>query len=216
MSGYLQRLAVSAQSPQRRLRPMLGSIFAHAPDEPIGAAPPAPFLERGATRHAAAPAPARDSAPARRGRLAPQEVQAQTSRADAVPGPQSTSVLPSGDDASDLTPPERPTPRVPVPAEPSPERLVEVWREAPNDAPAFRPRPIAEQLRPSTAPIPRRSLSGPAPEADAQERDTREDVHIHIGRIEVIAAQPPAPAAPVRRRSTDLKDYLKRSSGRTR
>ncbi|MFZ0794720.1 MAG: hypothetical protein WAM65_13175 [Candidatus Korobacteraceae bacterium] len=44
------------------------------------------------------------------------------------------------------------------------------------------------------------------------------EVQIHIGRIEVLAVQPPAPAAPAprRERTTSLADYLARQNGRGR
>jgi hypothetical protein len=44
------------------------------------------------------------------------------------------------------------------------------------------------------------------------------DVEVHIGRIEVVAVQPPAPRAPAPRqsRTTSLDDYLSSRSGRNR
>jgi hypothetical protein len=80
-------------------------------------------------------------------------------------------------------------------------------------------------MRPQAYPVPpqarqassstQRGVPAPA-HVPALEREAREDVHIHIGRIEVIAAAAPSPPAPTRPKSTDLKDYLKRGSGRTR
>jgi hypothetical protein len=74
---------------------------------------------------------------------------------------------------------------------------------------------VAEgDMRPELArPIPREKpivRGGKAPEPD--------EIQIHIGRIEVIAVQPPAQAQPKKARaeSLTLDDYLRRRDGKSR
>jgi hypothetical protein len=43
-----------------------------------------------------------------------------------------------------------------------------------------------------------------------------EDIQIHIGRVEVVAAPPPRPAVPkTRREMSSLEEYLRRRDGKT-
>jgi hypothetical protein len=76
--------------------------------------------------------------------------------------------------------------------------------------------PMREQLRVAGTQRSRDKSQDRAATARASERDTFEDIQIHIGRIEVIAVPPPAPRATPApaRKSTSLDDYLKRRNGR--
>lgn len=57
----------------------------------------------------------------------------------------------------------------------------------------------------------------PRREATPQTRTNEPQAEVHIGRIEVLAVQPPTPApAPRRERTTSLADYLAGRSGRAR
>lgn len=57
----------------------------------------------------------------------------------------------------------------------------------------------------------------PRREGTPQTRTNEPQAEVHIGRIEVLAVQPPAPAsAPRRERTTTLADYLAGRSGRAR
>jgi hypothetical protein len=58
----------------------------------------------------------------------------------------------------------------------------------------------------------------PRREVERNTHSEAPEVQIHIGRIEVLAVQPPAPAAqaPRRERTTSLADYLSRQNGRGR
>jgi hypothetical protein len=58
----------------------------------------------------------------------------------------------------------------------------------------------------------------PRHEAARHRRTEESEVQVHIGRIEVLAVQPPAPAAPAprRERTTSLVDYLAGRNGRGR
>jgi hypothetical protein len=65
-----------------------------------------------------------------------------------------------------------------------------------------------------------RAAGNPSAEVSGRPSPAREpdEIHIHIGRIEVAAISQPAPrpAAPPARKSLDLSDYLKRGNGRSR
>ena len=90
--------------------------------------------------------------------------------------------------------------------------------EAPDGDAAFRaaPKPYGPPIEASFAPppTPRRApaFAPPTPSA-AQPPD---EVHIHIGRIEVTALQPPRPAARPPHNATLMEEYVKRRDGRTR
>jgi hypothetical protein len=68
------------------------------------------------------------------------------------------------------------------------------------------------QPAPSTE---KKSIPQLAPRQTATQASTREEIQIHIGRIEVITVPPPATAAPAtsRSRATSLDDYLRRRNG---
>ena len=94
--------------------------------------------------------------------------------------------------------------------------LVENWNEGADEA-THAPASAPAALRPIGA-IARQPPPSSKARAEAPPREASEEVHIHIGRIEVAAPQAVAPPAPAPRapRSTNLQDYLKRGARRAR
>ena len=86
-----------------------------------------------------------------------------------------------------------------------------------DSSPISQPQPI----RPAQAlmPISLQSLrvsAGPRvdqPQRAPAQRNEPDEIHIHIGRIEVASVAPPRVAAPPPRKSLSLDDYLRRSHG---
>lgn len=87
----------------------------------------------------------------------------------------------------------------------------------------YRPLVRVEQppdIAPTSHPLPHQAGAARNPNAEVSDRSAPphepDEIHIHIGRIEVAAiAQPaPRPAAPPVRKPLDLGEYLKRGNGR--
>lgn len=251
MRGYLQRLAASVSRPERRLRPLAGSIFfgeLHEENVEEVRRPPAeqPAREPAARSTEAAmqrPEAARVSEPSDDSvretqqvvRASPPEIKV-PSRSVPLLSPQfapaerlqretQESVIerlapPSAAATSDEAP-ERPA--VPFVNRVSSQPLVLrplVVEEGRAEAAEFNPQPVARrEPLPTPRTHPRRQEREAHPAAARKsERNTGEEVQIHIGRIEVIAATPPSPraAASATSRSTSLEDYLSRRNGRVR
>jgi hypothetical protein len=248
MTGYLQRLAMSVQAPARLhpfVGPMFAGplpeavapVLPHAdlsaaPDDQVAATP-------AATDHAErAPAPALSpTVPAQVHRDMRQVQDPRDESPDSNP--------PDSDDArSDgaaapragfrplfataereaefrATVPHDTANVLPAPSRAQPLMPSTTRRDPARETPAVLPRPAASlrDVEPPLASSPaalRRPVADERPAA-ARPRSS-EDVHIHIGRVEVTAVPPPAPrppAAPPRKTMT-LEEYLGRRNGAPR
>jgi hypothetical protein len=76
----------------------------------------------------------------------------------------------------------------------------------------------AQTMATTRQPAQPRQQSSPPRETARTMRAEEPEVQVHIGRIEVLAVQPPAPTAPAprRERTTSLADYLAKRNGRGR
>ena len=91
-------------------------------------------------------------------------------------------------------------------------------REATQTHGELIPRERAQTIATTRQPAQPRQQSSPPRETARTMRAEEPEVQVHIGRIEVLAVQPPAPtaAAPRRERTTSLADYLAKRNGRGR
>jgi hypothetical protein len=246
MKGYLQRLVASASRPERRVRPFVGSIYAEgARETSMEEARPmmAGQIAEDAARVPAARAT--EAQPIRASREAAAIEPLGASRPYAPEPPRFTPLLPRKDaetgagilqieDArlDSLAPLHRQPEIATRKQEPEREALLLETRVSSQplvlQPPMLEERsgewspeagaplvPIREPLRKTSAQEARRESQQQAA-SRAPERGANEEIQIHIGRIEVIAAPPPparAAAAPARR-FTSLDDYLKRRDGR--
>lgn len=222
MSGLLLRLAARACG-QR-------SATLHSPAA-------LPFQGVAEQEENPAPAPDRLDPPAER----PQAMQQPASRIDRPTAAEQPGSAPRGETAPDplITPPAAPAFHHPTPAAAPPNgnaaETVSMATSAPLDMPAPAPlvvpgapmgrpdaleRPSAGRsglLSLSPSPIPQPAAAAPVV-ATAPGRQA-DEVHIHIGRIEVTAVQEsaPGPHAPRKGRSPlSLEDYLARRKGEGR
>jgi hypothetical protein len=228
MSNFLQRVAATVIQPKANLQPMLGSIFApatfYSPAEPFTpeismqtVAPrrhePTRFdgFNQAFTRHAFETAD----------RLFPATPQEDFSSAHSNRSPTADQpFLPAFSNTTD--------PRDSTNAHPSVEdSAFESLKPAANQtasSDAYQPLIAATHLPPPRL-QPMDSLSNPAAARTSASEAARrfqpaqreaDEIHIHIGRIEVAAiAQPvPRPAAAAARRSLNLDEYLRRGNGR--
>jgi hypothetical protein len=234
MSGYLQRMVASVRTPERRVHPIVGSLYSApefaAPEtfeaEEVLVASTAPRLvpepvpqspQTFEPRKPPTPAPARNDAQA---------------GSDSVETP--AMPLPSPNRQAAADPPALSYSRVQAPHIPAPQPIAPTpWpqQDAAPEAESFPPRsysPLLSETRPLSA------SQGPLRHASAltaQPRGTRpvlpgrshqpsapqhDEIEIHIGRIEVTAVQPAAPRAPAPpvRKALNLDEYLKRGSRR--
>jgi hypothetical protein len=238
MSNFLQRVAAGVIQPQARLRPMLGSIFAPAALRSSEAALPAEAEIASQTssshRQEHIPPPTFNaSIAASRDRLLPTIVQADFSSVSphrslnndqlplttfATPSElrKPTQAHPFTEDSDrtseSLKPAAAHQPQMAGGQQPAPkpqpyEPLITTMQQTSSRLQPREPMPTATTIRSSRAEAARRSQ--PA----QREPD---EVHIHIGRIEVaaITQQAPRPAAAAARRSLNLGDYLKHGNGR--
>jgi hypothetical protein len=217
VSGFLQRLAAAAISPDRSIHPVVGSVFS-PPGRPMGAAP---ILESSST-HVITPGPAATASAAVAGASTPQSPKSppiESLAGAAAPAPRDREPIPAAGEA--------PAPRDAgeLIHRPSQHRLTETPAVESRDPPAVRDPPLllpriseaaADARRPATE---RRAASPPAvgrspariaPRADA--RKESDEIEIHIGRIEVTAMPPPATPRAVKapRKSLNLDEYLGR------
>jgi hypothetical protein len=199
MSGYLQRLASSARNPDGGIHPLVGSLYSApqtetAPAEPLAETRPSGSGAEPLAQPPVEPPPERVFAPL---------IEEPAGR------PVTASQYPffyrpaDGSLTVDTEPPASRSSTGPV---------VELRRSASGLEPPVRPRQSRSGV---TAQNPR----SPKPALQPRAAPPREpdDIHIHIGRIEVAAVPAPAPrpAAPQPRKSLNLAEYLKRGRGRT-
>jgi hypothetical protein len=232
MSNFLQRVAATVIQPKARLQPMFGSIFAPAtPLSPAEFSPTqteissqtfAPHRQQSMTvshvdpssqtfashtfagedRLFSTTAP-EDSSPARSNRspAADQPLLPVVSRPNDLRGPSHPHQL--AEDAAFEFSKSANQLASPGPYQP----LIAASQQT---APRLQPRES-----PPTSAAARTSGSEAARRAQPAQREA-DEIHIHIGRIEVAAiAQPsPRPAAAAARRSLNLDEYLRRGNGR--
>ena len=231
MSNFLQRVAATVIQPKARLQPMLGSIFAPT----TFYSPAGPFTPEISSQtvephhHEPTTAPHSDTsnqtlasqAFANEDRLlsiTPNEDSspARSNRSLAADQP----LLPASGNPSDRQGPTQPHPFVE-------DSAFESLKSAANQpaTPATYQPLIAASQQPPPRLQPRESLPNPASARTAASEAARrrqpaqreaDEIHIHIGRIEVAAiAQPaPRPTAAAARRSLNLDEYLRRGNGR--
>lgn len=263
MTGYLQRLAMSAGRATPRLHPFVGSMFARPPETAASLLPHADAFAESEGRPAAAPASATAAEHARRPPdTTPSEpADAPTARAPSVrvrrrdepqideprDGARNTAAPPPGELRSDArdgfrpllgrveteaeTPAGLPEMRDAADAQPAPSRsqpLVpragrpDPVRATPGPPPAraaARPGEIVPPPAPARVPGAVRKTAGEESRAPARPRPpSGDDVHIHIGRVEVTALPPPAPRPPPApaRKTMTLAEYLGRRDGAPR
>jgi hypothetical protein len=232
MSGYLKRLAASAMTPHRSVRPMVGSIF--SPSKEVGMPAPLEVEEEipaaeSRAESAATEAPHIDVPAAEAQPLPRNAGEHDRSTAERVLPPQSQ-ILP-------MVLQRKPALRVP----PIGERLPKQTQAMREKDPESREETGVERERVFTPLLPQRAgneaertgiresvaQGGAAPKKEplaapvissraagpAREPD---EIQIHIGRIEVTAASENVarPSPPAARKSINLEEYLKRGRGR--
>ena len=227
MSNFLQRVAATVIQPKARLQPMFGSIFAPAESFPaqaeISSQTFAPHPQEPTALHfdAASQAFASQAFPSE-DRLfsatAPEDFSAtRSNRNPATDQP----LLPAFTSPNDIRRPPPPHPLVEDAAfefskSATANQLVSPGPYQPLIAAGQQPLPRLqprESLPTQTAA--RTSASEAARRSQPAQREA-DEIHIHIGRIEVaaISQQAPRPAAAAARRSLNLDDYLRRGNGR--
>ena len=234
MSNFLQRIAASASQRQSearpRLQPMLGSIFAPTtplaptleaiPIEGIADSAPEVYSESEMSRPAvrneqlfpsvqrnkfsfASPVP-QEFEPHDDGRLLPLEYSGEafapreTTLHGAESGQQRVEILKESSRLTRLLFPE--------------------WGNRIRMREQAQTRSGRSSRRPRSRPNlrePLRSPLVPRPNRVSAQRSEPDEIHIHIGRIEVAAVAPPPPraAAPAPRKGINLDEYLRRGSG---
>jgi hypothetical protein len=226
MSNFLQRVAATVIQPKAKLQPMLGSIFApatfYSPAEPFA---PEISLQTVAPRHPEPMSSPRFEGPSHASKVGDQLFPA-TPQEDFSPAHLKRS--PTADQPLLPTFSNTTEPRGPTHAHPSVEdSTFESSKPTANQQSA--PTPYQPLIAASQQPPPRLqpldSLSNPAAARNSASEAARrfqpaqreaDEIHIHIGRIEVAAIAQPAsrPAAAAARRSLNLDEYLRRGSGR--
>jgi hypothetical protein len=250
MSGYLQRMALSAMKPGGTIQPVIGSLFAPSPylsqpdvmplegAQPATTAAPEELPPRAAVRPLRRDPVSRvTEPPSERPRASvpvksPVEfsIEAFTPMFPANGGQQQDQEEPETHGE-----PESAIPREEFSHDPESEKAVRDMRPreaaaAPGQAREASPRQAKNPFRIQTPPpeepagqdfriVP--AFKPPANRGDGTGRNGTsraepDEIEIHIGRIEVIAA-PPAPAArpaPPARKSMSLDEYLKRNNRR--
>jgi len=230
MSNFLQRVAATVIQPQAKLQPMLGSIFApatlYSAAEPFQAEVSAQTVAP--RRHDPHTAPRSDTSilaladqPESKDWLFSPTVQEDSSPARVNRSPATDQpLLPASRNLSDSRGYTHPHPFVE-------DSAFEFSKPTANQSPGLSPyQPLiaASQLSPPRL-QPRDSLLNPAPARTAPSEAARrfqpsqreaDEIHIHIGRIEVaaIAQAAPRPAAAAARRSLNLDEYLRHGNGR--
>jgi hypothetical protein len=223
MSNFLQRVAASVIQPQSKLRPILGSVFAppvlRSAEAPLSAEAQIAsqtFLPH--RQESVAPPAFNASTPAGRDSLLPAIAQEEFSPVSSHRSPNTDQVpLIAVTSLGELQKPTQAHPQtenldrslasLKPAAAVSYQPLIAAMQETSPRLQPREPMPAAATIRSARAEAARRSQ--PA----QREPD---EIHIHIGRIEVAAIpqQAPRPAATAARRSLNLSDYLKHSSGR--
>jgi hypothetical protein len=226
MSNFLQRIASTVSgNATSRLHPMLGSIFAPAAPLTHFEAPAAVVVPISSKTFAYRPRGHEQAGSPLHLRQAPLLGPSVFREPDATPGP-GHAPYPSGTDAPLL--PQHDVNAAPETALLSRSSMRE--RVAPHDAAAGTESPTADLPVPVPAsqrpqPLLAAAILSPsriAPARTAPEAPQRrppgepDEIHIHIGRIEVAAVAPPTPrpASAQVRKSLSLEEYLRRGNGR--
>ncbi len=226
MSNFLQRVAAGVVQPQARLRPMLGSIFA-----------PSALRSPEATLPAEAEIASRTFSPHRQEPITP-NFNASIPIVQEDFSPVNPHRSPNSDPLPLNTPSELRKPTQAHPFTGDSDRTSKSLKPAASYQPqiaadqqtAAKPQAYEPLLAAMQQPSPRLQPHEPVPtattirssRAEAARRSQPaqrepDEVHIHIGRIEVaaITQQAPRPAAAAARRSLNLGDYLKHGNGRS-
>ncbi len=218
MSGYLQRLATAARNPGGSIHPLLGSVFSPArpietEESPVG------------EEEIASPAARRSAEPISPDRLSPEThfkplvtaTQA-TLSSDVI---NNTEVeVPSRAEVPKALVPEIPvaqTKAVRVPESGEPSKTAPAAGDRPKVDSGYQPIVARSNFeRFAMADLARSRPDQVPPQSRRTEISRRDEVQIHIGRIEVTAVPPapdrPAPRSP--RKALDLGEYLKRGDRR--
>jgi hypothetical protein len=219
MSNFLQRVAATVIQPKVKLQPMLGSIFApptfYSPAEPL----PIEISSQTVVPHGNDPATTPHFEPS--SQFFARNVFEREDRSFPA------TVL---EDSSPSRPDHSPSAYQPLlPAFNNPHLRASAQSQAfaedsvlkslrpaadPTTLPTSYQRLIAVSQSPPARLQPVDSPSNPRRSKPAQSEP--DEIHIHIGRIEVaaIAQAAPRPAAAQARRSVNLDEYLRRSNGR--
>ena len=217
MSGYLQRIVSNARTPARAIHPIVGPLFSAtqsaepfvAEESLLVSARPEPVVEPAAD--AAVPRRLLSRAACRFVKLLAPRIRSRRTSSPCVAGSQTKNPrLPSSDPACQTN-----RMRIRVkhsePYSPEPEREIAIgYSFTPlieeSDRPAVPVRIPGKPGEPRVS-FPRRS---PQPEPE------RDEIEIHIGRIEVTAVPQAVarPAAQPARKSLNLDEYLKRRNRR--
>jgi hypothetical protein len=242
MSNFLQRAAATVIHPQARLQPMLGSIFAPAsPLSPVESSPIGGYLsaetETFSTR---AEQPARSSASVRNSFNSEELLLTPHSQIESTtPFQQPKTSAPRTKDHADesLLPPQsaseapalhpfqfpknRATRTRDIHPSEDPGQVEASSRPSANAPyqPLVAPNHPAAQTQPREASLATTNAAkNTRAEAARRTAPTHEpdEIHIHIGRIEVAAVtqQAPRPAPAPARKSLSLDEYLRRGNGR--
>jgi hypothetical protein len=230
MSNFLQRVAATIIQPQAKLQPMLGSIF--APATPYSTAEP--FRPEVSSQtvaprsHGQLTAPPSYTSslpfadhPESKDLLFPSMVHEDSSLARFNKSPATNQpLLPAFDSLNDSRGQAQPHPF-------AEDSAFEFTKPAANQSPGPSPyqpliaasQPPPLRLQPlDSLPNPASARTVPSEAARRFQPSQREtdEIHIHIGRIEVaaIAQAAPRPAAAAARRSLNLDEYLRRHNGR--
>ena len=231
MSNFLQRVAASVIQPKAKLQPMLGSIFAPATLYSSAAEPFQPEVSsQTVAPHHHGPLTAQrsdtsipglaDLTESKDSLFSPSvHEDSSPARPNRSPATDQT-LLPAFDNLSDSRGQARPHPFAEASA-------FEFTKPATNQSPGLSPyQPLIAASQPPPPRLqPHDSLQNPAPARTAPSEAARrfqpsqreaDEIHIHIGRIEVaaIVQAAPRPAAAAARRSLNLDEYLRRGSGR--
>jgi len=203
MSGMLQRLVGQAMGTQASGLPRVRSAMSVHAQAPIGL--PHETAESRPELALTPAVPQQGSEPSR----TPTPVQQATPR-EVVPA------IRSAQAARESTPLAEPTPRSHSPLRPSPTFHAAAARSAPHDFAERAPPPLLEEMQDVSAPPaikPAAAVQQPLGVAANPSRAEPTEVHVHIGRIEVIAAPEPAAAKqsrPAARNTRSLAEYLAR------
>lgn len=226
MTGYLQRLAASVRPQASRIRPVVDPLFAGPaarsgrPDssglEEVETLVPAqasglderdaPGPDRAPRQTAIAPRPAEDvEDPVR-----PSDGRRAATRAtESRPAAATT---PDGSFAPSLLAGVAPAASALAASADGPSAIRSKAANAPDPGPAF----LAPPRLPRSEPARLAAEAARRREADRAPAARGDDIHITIGRVEVIAAPPPARAAAPASKATSLEDYLRGVSARRR
>jgi hypothetical protein len=230
MSNFLQRVAATVIQPRAKLQPMLGSIFAPATLYSSAAEPFQPEVSSQTValrHHDPQSAPPSDTSrlssadhPENKHSLFPSTAHEDASPARFNRSPADQPLLSAFDNLSDSRGQAHPHAFFE-------DSAFEFTKPATNQplGPSFYQPLIAASQPPPPRLQPRDSLPNPAPARTAPSEAARrlqpsqreaDEIHIHIGRIEVaaIAQSAPRPAAVAARRSLNLDEYLRRGNGR--